>query len=100
LVGVVGKRDFWDRGSKEQHKELNLPRSIAKMGALELGSKFTVESPLAWGFVPVARPVRDDRLVSRYISRPEPHGTDLHGFFIRLICHESFAGEPVRCPER
>ena len=65
LVGTVWKRDSWDRGSKEQHMELNLPRSIAKMGALELGSKFTVESPLAWGFVPVARPVRDDRLVSR-----------------------------------
>ena len=54
------------------------------MGALELGSKFTVESPLAWVFVPVARPVRDDRLVSRYISRPQPHATDLHGFFMCL----------------
>ncbi len=81
LVGAVWKRDSWDPGSKKQHMELNLPRLIAKMGALELGSKFIVESPLAWGFVPVARPVRDDRLVSRYISRPDPHATDLHGFF-------------------
>ena len=56
--------------------ELNFPRSMARMGALELGSKFIVESPLASGFVPVARPVRDDRLVSRDISRPQPHATD------------------------
>ena len=66
---------------KKQHTELNFPRSIAKMGALELGSKFIVESPLAWGFVPVARPVHDDRLVSHYISRTQPHATELHGFF-------------------
>ena len=53
LVGTVWKRDSWDPGSKKQHMELNWPRSIAEMGALELGSKFIVESPLAWGFVAV-----------------------------------------------
>ncbi len=69
--------------------ELNLPRSIAKIGALELGSKFIVESPLAWGFVPVACPARDDRRVRRCISQPEPHATDLHGF---VMCRGSVLG--------
>ena len=66
--------------------ELNLPRSMAKMGALELelNSAVIVGSPWVGGFVLVARTVRDDRLVSCCIGRPEPPTPDLHGFFIVL----------------